>query len=164
MVLREIIEGASPWGHSGFEYAQIGKFPHGDKAQTFGTERKSREHRSSRLDSKKEWSNLSARDGMCARNSVDEGLRIGRRRDLTGKDLLAAHVLSIECLDRVLVLVDHGAIQRNSAKHALAARVSENRRLQFPIGACFRIAANRTGCCRSIAANLELIGKQCLHS
>src|SRR5579859_655775 len=157
MVLREIIEGASPWGHSGFEYAQIGKFPHGDKAQTLGTERKSREHRSSRLDSKKEWSNLSARDSMCTRNRVDEGLRIGRRWNLAGKDLLAAHVLSIKCFDRVLVLMNHSTVQCDSTENALAARVGENRRLQFPISTCCRIATNRTGCGRSITANLELI-------
>ncbi len=64
----------------------------------------------------------------------------------------------------IFVAPNGSAVQSKSGKGAPGARVSENLRIQFPIGICRSMAAHGTGCGRCVPAKLELAGKQLLHA
>ncbi len=83
---------------------------------------------------------------------------------MTVENLLEGQVVAVEGAGIFRVLVDHRTIQIDSGEQALAARVSEQLRLEGQVGGRCCIATNRAcggGC---IAANLELAAQQILHT
>src|SRR5271166_5341324 len=96
--------------------------------------------------------------------SCEKRVRSRRSVHVARQCFCKGNVLSVKRLGGIIVLLDDGAIYRDSSKQAFGARVAQGLRVHLPVRAGRCMASNWAGSRRRFAAELELTGKQLLHA
>src|SRR5579884_3389176 len=89
---------------------------------------------------------------------------ICRRCDLPGQNRLERDISSVEVAGDAMVLADHVAVEADSRKRSLGARIGQDLDIELPVGAGLRVPAYWTGRRRGICANLEFAAQQVFHA
>src|ERR1051325_12071163 len=89
------------------------------------------------------------------RKDAYRGRHLSHRHRGPGKKLV--RVLAIDRLVEVVVMADDSALQRDTGKHALAARVAQDTGIERRVGGRSRRAPDRPGGHARLAAHLELV-------